>query len=414
MIGFTQEYLTPFLLSISATVRQIGILNALPNLVGSLVQLRSAEVTERLGSRRRVINIFVLLQSLMLIPMALISFTGRSYAYAFIWIVTLFTAFGAFAAPAWGSLMSDLVPCDRRGEYFGFRTMLVGLTTIVAMFIAGFIIHSAESVSLPLGFTFVFFLACVFRLLSWSYLNKMHDPPLRNCTDREFTFLKFIASIRGDNFARFVVSISLMNFSVNLAGPYFAVLMLRELKFSYLLYTIIMVTASMTVFLTIRRWGMHADKVGNIKVIKSTSRLISVIPLFWIISQDPLILMIAQVFSGFIWAGFNLSAANFIYDAVPPENRTKSIAYFNVINGLSLSAGALLGGFLIKILPPLYGSRILSLLLISSIMRFLVNLIMIPRLREVRPVTKVRSLDLFFSIIGLRPLLGIERKTLRY
>ena len=52
--------------------------------------------------------------------------------------------------------------------------------------------------------------------------------------------------------------------------------------------------------------------------------------------------------------------------------------------------------------------------LTSSILRITVTFMMILRLQEVRKVKDVKSIDLFSSVIGIRPLLGIERKTLRY
>jgi len=201
---------------------------------------------------------------------------------------------------------------------------------------------------------------------------------------------------------------------VNLAGPYFAVLMLRDLGFSYPLYAGILVAAGGGTFLTIRRWGRHADRVGNIRVIRSTTRLICLLPLLWIATHDPAALLGVQLFSGFLWAGFNLAAANFVYDAVPAESRTRGIAYFNVINGLALFAGALCGGLLADRLPPLRGHSILTLLALSSALRVAVYLLMIRNLREVREVPRVRSVELFVSMVGVRPLLGVERKTLRY
>lgn len=413
MIGFTQEYFSPFLISIGATVRQISLLSAAPNLIASLVQIKSADAAEWLGSRMSVLNIFVLLQALTLIPVALLSLSEQEHVYLFIACVTLFVSFGAFATPAWGSMMSDLVPKDKRGEYFGWRTMVLGFTTLAAMFTAGFIIQHTRPVSPSLGFALIFGSAGVFRLISWSFLRRMYDPPLSRTNHKEFTFLRFLSGIRKDSFARFVASVSLMNFSVNLAAPFFAVLMIRDLGFSYLTYTVLIITASLTVYLTIGRWGKHADRVGNIKVIRSTSRLITLLPLLWVCNQNPLFLIGAQIFSGLLWAGFNLSASNFIYDAAPSENRTRSIAYFNVINGFAVFSGALLGGFLVEQLPPLMGNRIFTIFLLSSVLRISVYFLFITRLQEVRPVTKVGSMDLFFSIIGIRPLLGIERKTIR-
>ncbi len=47
--------------------------------------------------------------------------------------------------------------------------------------------------------------------------------------------LDFIAGMRKRNFEKFVLFVSLMNFSVNIAYPFFTVLMLKDLHFSYLL-----------------------------------------------------------------------------------------------------------------------------------------------------------------------------------
>jgi MFS family permease len=414
MTGFVQEYLAPFIILAGATVRQVGFLTAFPNLMAALLQIRSAEITDWLGSRKKVLNYSVLLQASMLVLMALLTVFWTQHIYIFIVLVALYTSFGAFATPAWGSLMSDLVPEDRRGEYFGWRDMLNNFVIILAMLSAGCIIHYSKNLSVTAGFAMIFILAYIFRMVSWSLLRRLYEPPLQEHTGRDVTFVSFLSSIRKSNFAKFVISVSLMNFSVNLAGPFFAVLMLRELHFSFILYTVIILTASLTIFITIKRWGMHADRVGYIKIIKSTSLLICFLPLLWVINRNPLFLIIVQVCAGFLWAGFNISAANFIFDAVQSRERTRSIAYFNVINGSFLFAGAFIGGFLVRELPPVFGSKILTLFLISSVLRLTVTCVMILRLQEVRQVKNVKSMDLFTSVIGIRPLLGIERKTLRY
>ena len=62
----------------------------------------------------------------------------------------------------------------------------------------------------------------------------------------------------------------------------------------------------------------------------------------------------------------------------------------------------------------LFGHPILTLFAVSAALRVAVYLLMIRTLREVREVPRVRSVDLFVSMIGVRPLLGVERKTLRY
>ncbi|MCA9406469.1 MAG: MFS transporter, partial [Candidatus Omnitrophica bacterium] len=226
------------------------------------------------------------------------------------------------------------------------------------------------------------------------------------------SFFQFLSKIKTSNFTKFVFFVSLMSFSVNLAAPFFAVLMLKDLHFNYLTYSLIVIVAPLTLYLNIQRWGHHADHVGNLKILKLTTRLIAIIPLLWVINQNPIYLILVEMFSGFLWAGFNLSTANFIYDAVSPEKRTRCIAYFNVINAAGLSTGALVGGFLIKHLPDIFEYKILTLFLVSSSLRLAVSWIFPGILKEVRTVKNVHSAELFFSMIRLRPILG-DRRNIR-
>lgn len=414
MIGFTQDYFTPFLLLLGGTPRHVGALSAFPNLFASLIQLKVADLAEQFKSRKKIINIFVLLQGLALLPLIAISLFQYSNPVFFIIMVVFFTSFGAIIVPAWGSMMSDLVSEERRGEYFGWRSRILGFIVVGSAFTAGLILHWTKGVNLFLGFTLVFSIAFIFRIISWLFLNKMHEPPLEYHRDHYFSFIDFISRIKESNFAKFVVFVSMMSFSVNLASPFFSVLMLKDLHFSYMLYAVITVTATLTIYLMINRWGRLADKVGNLRVIRFTAPLIALIPLLWIINRNPVFLILVQFVSGFAWAGFNLSASNFIYDAVTPPKRTRCICYFNFFNGLALCGGALLGGLLLRNLPPFFGYRILTLFLLSSILRLIVSLAGPMKIKEVRPVQEINSNQLFFGIVGIKPLLGIERKTIRY
>ena len=412
MTGFTQDYFTPFILYLGATARQVGFLSALPNLFGALMQLKSADITEKLKSRKKVITSFVFLQALMLLPMVALSLLGEAKIAIFIAIVTLFISLGAFVLPAWGSMMSDIIPVTKRGEYFGWRNRVLGLVAVVSSFTAGFILYLTNKTNVLLGFAAIFGLAFIFRTISWYFLKRMREPRLEHKEEDYFSLVDFLSRIRESNFAQFALFVSLMNFSTYIASPFFAVLMLRDLHFSYLLYTVIILSATVTVYLTIGRWGIHADKVGNIKILRFTAPLVAIVPLFWIVDRHPLFLCFAQVFSGFAWAGFNLSASNFIYDSSSPGKRTRCISYFNVLSGIFISAGAILGGFLAPKLPRIFGYNLLTLFLVSSILRLIAAFLIRLKIKEVRSVEKVSNNQLFFSMIGIRPIFSdIQRKT---
>lgn len=410
--GFTQEYFTPFLLYLGGQSSHVGILSALNNLFSSLIQLFSAEVLQRFRSRKTMVVVFGSLQVAALTLIAVLAWRAMSY-WLLIVLVVLSTSFGAVFIPAWLSFLSDLVTEKRRGDYFGWRSRTLGMIAVTAMVASGTILHFTEDVNPAAGFVVIFTIAAMTRLLSLVFLRRMTEPPLQYKKEDSFTFWQFFRRIKESNFAKFVVFVAVMNFSVSLASPFFAVLMIRDLQFNYLLYTAVIMAAPLMLYLTVRRWGLHADRVGSLKIMKMTSRLIAIVPLLWVLNQYPLYLIGVEMFSGFLWAGFNLCTATFIYDAVSPEKRARCIAYFNVVNGFALSCGALIGGFLVKSLPPVLGFNILTLFLLSSAARMCVSLIFPRLLKEVRTVENVKSIDLFFSMISMRPVLGVDRNTAR-
>ncbi|MFH0772629.1 MAG: MFS transporter [Candidatus Omnitrophota bacterium] len=404
MTGFTEQYITPFAIALRATGPQIGMLTAFPNLVASLAQLKSADFTEHLKSRMRVINFFIFLHAFMFIPILAIPFVFKeNTALWLVLFVTLSASLNAFPGSSWASLMSDHIPPSSRGRYFGWRNRLLGAITVACAFLAGFILNVFGK-GAYIGFVMIFALACVCRFVSWHFLSKMYEPPIKIKKEHYFSFWDFIRRTKHSNFAKFVFYAAGINFSVNVSAPFFAVFMLSNLNFSYVTYTVVVTASSIATLLTMNIWGRHADITGNFKVIKLTSFFIPAVPVLWLFSHKIYYLILIQIFGGFVWAGFNLSVSNFIYDAVMPEKRTRCISYFNVINGSAICLGALTGGLLAKILPALFGYRLLTLFLLSGIMRSAFACVFLPMIKEVRRVENIKSADLFFSIIGLRPL----------
>jgi len=404
MFGLTTDYITPYALVLKATTKEIGILSASSNLFSSLIQLKSADITEKLRSRKKIINSFVLLHALMFIPIILIPYIFKEKTILFLIIsVVLLNSFNAFAVPAWQSLVSEYIPKNKRGKFFGERNKLFQTIVILSSFSAGFILQIHKQNPLK-GFMLIFILAFIFRLISWFFLTRMYEPHFRIKPEYYFSFFDFIRRIRESNFLKFVIFVSSLNFSVNIAAPFFSVFMLRDLKFNYIVYTILITTVAIFSILMVDRWGRNADRVGNVKVLRLTSYFIACLPFLWIINHHPLYLILIQALSGFAWSGFNLSATNFIFDAVRPEKRTRCVAYFNVFNGTCSSLGALLGGFLVRYLPSLKGYKILTLFLISSSLRWLVVLSFSSRIKEVRDVEEISIKKLFLRITGLEKL----------
>ena len=188
-----------------------------------------------------------------------------------------------------------------------------------------------------------------------------------------------------------------MNFATYVASPFFAVYMLRDLKSDYMTYVVVIASAALANMMFLTFWGRRTDRVGNIKVLKVTSILVPLVPLLWMGSHQLYYLIPVQILSGFAWAGFNLASTNFVYDASAPEKRTQYIAVFNAMTGSAICLGALLGGYLASHLPSLLGYQLLTLFLVSGLLRGLVAITLLRRVCEVRQVQETSTAELLFG-----------------
>ena len=407
MLGVLDYYLVPYGLFLGATNRVVALLSSLPHLAASVAQLWAVEAVRRAGSRLRVVVATAAAQAAVLLPMAalaLADFPGR--LAALVALAVAFRVLNNLCGTAWSSLVSEYLPAQRRGGYFGWRSRVAGLATLAGTALGGLLLAGMKPVSLAGGFFALFAAAALLRFLSAGMLSRMTELPLTSSPGSDFTFLMFLRRFRESNFVKFVLFVAGTLFTTHLAAPYFSVYMLRDLKLGYFLYMVIHLAAAVGSLAAFPIWGRNADVVGNARILKTTGWLIPVIPLLWLVSRDPAYLALVEFFAGFVWGGFNLCAANFIYDAVTPEKRVRCLGYFNLISGVAIFAGAMIGGFLADRLPPLLGLRLMSLFLLSGLMRFAAMLFW-PwgRFKEVREsARKVSSRQLFFSVVGVRPL----------
>jgi MFS family permease len=410
MAGVTDHYATPAALFLGATVLQIGLITALPNLLSSLSQFLSVRVIYWVGGRLKLLVRLVFSQASLILCIAMLPLLEIAHRVELLLIFLILAAVcGGLAGPAWGSLMSDYVPASKRGRYFGWRNRTVGAVTVGSIVASGLLLNFFQDISYGTGFWIIFSLAAAARYVSAYFISRMDEPPHKKDPASDFTFLMFLRRFRESNFLKFVVFSGCLTFATYMAAPFFAVFMLRDLQLSYLTYMALQVGSSLAALVALPLWGRHADLVGNVRVLRLSSFLASLIPMFWLLSHNPAYLMLVNLFAGFSWSGVSLSAGNFIYDAVTPQKRVRCIAYFNVINGLALFLGSSLGGFLASRLPPLFGHRLLGLFALSCSCRLFFYLLLSRSFREVRAAHEVSIQELFFSVVGIRPLVGQAR-----
>lgn len=425
MLGAGETYIGAFGIFLQATTLQIGLLATLPLVFEAVAQWVSALALDRFRSRRSVLVGWAVFQAVLWLPVAFLPFlfgSGTVAAFSLICLVILNHIASGFIQPVWSSLMGDLVPVEKRGSFFGNRNRLTGMSSFVSLLLAGGALHLFKNAGYAAaGFLVIFLVATIARLSSAGWLRHYDNPPYHVQREEVFSFWQFLQRTPHSNFAKFVFFFAATNFAVSFSSPYFALYMLRDLQFSYLEFTIISSVATMFQFLTFRYWGGISDRFGNKKILNICSWGIGIVPLCWLFSSNIVYICIIQVYAGLIWAGFNLAAANFIFDACSPPKRARCVAYRGVINSVFVLAGSMAGGLTFKLLPssffigPWYFAHsLLFIFLVSGILRLVVAAFFLKIFHEVRDVEPIRSRELVFRITHIRPIAGATFNLVTY
>jgi MFS family permease len=406
MDGAGVKYISPYALALGASNVQIGFLTSIPTLLGNFSQLLTYKAIEKFP-RKKVIAVGVFLQALMWIPIIFLGylffFKGINHGFSatlLILFYTLFTIFGSFISPAWNSLMKDDVDKDR-GKYFGNRSRIIDFIGLIVMLVCGFILNYFSGINLFFGFLILFGIAFFSRMISAYLFNKHYEPKLKLEKGYYFSLWQFIKKVPESNFGKFTVGVALIHLGTYIASPFFSVYLLKELNLDYFIWTLIVVFNIFGTLMFVPLWGEFADNYGNLKVVKWTGLLIPLIPLLWFLTLFVIkinfviviIYLIAiEIFSGFVWAGFNLCARNFIYDAVTREKLALCISYYNILSGITVFIGATIGGIIASMDFNLFGiGPILFIFLLSALMRFLFYFVLMPKVKEVRGVKEYQD-----------------------
>lgn len=421
MVGFGESYFQAFAVLLKASSIQLGLIGSLPQFLGSMSQLFSDRLMVWIQSRQRFVCRSALLQALMFIPIIFVFIWGRFSLWAFLAFISLYWIFGFVLGPAWISWIGDLVPERKRGLYFGRRNRIMGLVTFLSLVAGGAILQIFFNTfgTAYGGFLCIFFLAFIMRLCSFAALRLKYEPPFQPELRTRGQMADLFLNKANNNYRFYVFYLSLINGAIYLSAPFFAPYMLVTLKFSYMRYTMITATLILVKFIMMPVWGRLMDRYGAKKILSITGMTMPLVPLFWVFSANVFYLIAVQCYSGFVWAGFELAAFNFIYNISDKKMLPVHVTYYTVFNGVAMLAGGLSGGVIARFAAP-YVPAYLFIFFLSFVLRLLAAICFLPLIHEPRTVRSVSFKQLAFLYIAHWPHRGmiysqiILRKSKRY
>lgn len=395
----SDNYIVPFALSLNSTPFQIGILSSLGNMVSPIGQIIGSYKIESTSRKSVILTGVIGMAAIwpLYIVLAIIyqfRMINQLIPWFLLGLFLVYMLFTGILNPSWFSVMGDIVPENYRGRYFAKRNLITNAIALTGILILSFSLDWFEIQGVIfLGFILVFFIGFITRIMSVILFTKQYYPPFHVEASDHIKFIQIIKEIPKTNFGKFTLFVSLIMLGQWIAGPFYAVYMLTDLRFNYSTFILINMFSSIVSLFFFPLLGALSDKFGNVRMLQIGSVIIPFLPFLWILFNTPIgILLVPQLLNGIGWTSFNLATSNFIYDNIPTKKIGMYIAFYNSLLGISILIGGLIGSFLITYIPISFMNNFHFVFFISGIARIIVVIIFLPKIKEVRIPIKTKPI----------------------
>jgi MFS family permease len=375
---------------LGATPFWIGLLVAIPSL-STIMQPAGAYVVARTGSRKRMLIHTAIPGRLtwLVIPTLGFFFPHNYLVLGLMFSLVLFSRLTiSFSSPAWFSWVSDLVPEDERGSFWGSRQMWARIFGISAAIMLGWFLGTE-----PPYYKFIVFF-CLMGFIGWLEIfihRGVMGIRIPVPTDPPTMAALVLRPLRDKRFLPIIIFTFSINFATQIGGGMFSLMMLEEIKFSYFEISVFQVgILGLVTVLSSRYVGRVMDNLreGARLVFYFGAIVTSLQALPWAAIPARAFLPVAGtvILGGIGWAAYHIALTGLLMGYSPRDARATYSAMYAVISGIGSALGAIAGGSIAEalqgisyewgpfILTPLrtlylisFGGRILALFLLPMI-----------------------------------------------
>jgi MFS family permease len=342
--------ITGYALMLGANDFHLGLLAAL-NALSTVGAIFSAYLVGLLGHRKKLTIWAATLGRMAWAGLCILPFANMLPGwklFAFFLITFLANTSVNMANNAWLSWMTDLVPLNRRGSYFGLRSTILGVVTMSANYGAGKLYDVLKGQDLQQqAFAIIFGVAAISALIAGIILSRQWEPPVKGEKPLPIPELIRLPFINLD-FRKLLMFFILWSMSTAVASPFFSAHMIKNLHMPYAVIAYYSIIAGILNFAFQPIWGRIIDRLGNKPVLIFNMLGIFCLPLFWLFPtpQFYLPIWIDAFLTGLFWPGFSLATFNLLLVTAPEENRTAYLAVQSMATGIAIFAASLVGGWL--------------------------------------------------------------------
>ena len=376
--GVHERFTAAFAIHLGASALQVGMLSAVTHLFMAVSQFYSVRLIRLLGGRKRMLVATALLSVVPFLLMALVPVVpSAARVWTLVPLGALALALTFIGIPAWGSLVADLVPPYRRGRYLGLKGS-IATGVVMAVGLTGALVLDGLGQKVVWGFVAVFVVAVAARLVSAAMLTRLADlrPDLRiDAGEAPWKQLMQFGETALGKYNRFIL---VFHVFLGMVGPFMAVYLLRDLQISYLGFVSLWAVSSVTTIIASPLWGRLADLRSTRLVLVISSALMVLHPLLWVVSTQTWHLFLVFGVMGIGGAGWAISTYNFVLENSDEESRPAAVGSFEAMASIGIFGGALVGGVIAAHVPTLFSHQVLTLFLLSFVLRLVTVTVLLP------------------------------------
>jgi MFS family permease len=348
-------FLIAFALKLGASNFMIGVLMAIPPLT-QLVQIPAIYLIEKYRLRKTIAVYFAGLSRTFLLIIALIPFLFVSQTALILVIVALFvhTTLNAVLVCSWNSWMRDLIPIPLLGTFFSKRMSYSVVPAMILSLGAGLLLdfweHHFQS-NITHCYSLLFALGFAAGMIGSYFISTIPEPKMMQSEEKMRFRELIIQPFKDVNYKNLLIFLGSWNFAINLAGPFFAVYLIKRIGLGMVWVAGLTVIGQLAYFLFLKIWGILVDKFSNKSVLSVSGTLFIFSILGWTFTTMPEkhsltmpLLILIHIFMGISTSGVALASGNIGLKLAPKGKATAYLAANSIINSLAAGFAPIVGG----------------------------------------------------------------------
>lgn len=319
---------------LGASNTQMGLITSLPSIIGMLALIPGAMWLNRVKSKKNFAVASTLATRLLFMLILFVPFMSPQLApWALVALIALLNFPGALSGLSWQSMIGDLVPEDRRGNFFSSRNRWTTITAMIVTFSTGFFLEQFNENSV-FPYQILFIAGFGFALLEIFYLVKHKEVPVDQAIseEKEIQKKKFSMEVfKHKPYMAFIICALLFNFGAQMGWSIFSIYQIREAHATALWFSMFAVTNQLAQIVSIKWWAKYAEKYGNTMLLFVAAAGMATAPALMIVSTNLYYITIINLWIGIFVAGINLLLFNQLLNSSPQKQLTTYIANYNFL-----------------------------------------------------------------------------------